>query len=52
MEPNNKTMQVVTDISRVEDDLIVTFSEIEIGTGKVKKSKKKKTISLVTDTPT
>lgn len=52
MEPNNKTMQVVTNIARVVDELVVTFSEIEIGTGKVKKSKKKKTISLVLDTPT
>ena len=43
---NNKCIQVVTKIEVVGTNLIVHFSEIETGTGKVLKSCKKETIAL------
>jgi hypothetical protein len=44
---NNKCSLVVTKIEKVGTNLIVHFSEIELGSGKVKKSCKTETISLL-----
>lgn len=43
---NNKCNQVVTNIKKVGNTLVVEYSEIELVTGKVKKSCKKEIIPL------